>query len=347
MKCVHAISRINDFRPIFYIFVPHRTFVSFSGVRRSDNKDKFTKIFDVQDNSPKNKSESKKEENIDLVDIFSGNITQKTKKEETQRDYFKNLISILSKDDDTKPPTATTDVPGDNVQVPFFAEELSTRDIIDSLFGEKSIDLKYWTLYPKQIKKWIIFTKSDKGLYNKVGKWTPVNAFEELLSKDVVEEGKDKDKEKVFKEKFEDVFLQQQETLPTDLRGHFRFGVTYDEIKDFHPKLKRLFSFNNASKHEIIKHRKQLAIKKWGTHETDTASDAVQVDVLTLRIRSLEGHLKNNKQDKKNMRSLSMLTKRRKSLLIRIKKKNIPLYFALLKDLNLKDKYPAWNMVVH
>jgi hypothetical protein len=48
------------------------------------------------------------------------------------------------------------------------------------------------------------------------------------------------------------LYEEEQTRLEPDLRGRFRFGVTYDEIKNFHPKIVRLFSFTNASEREVF-----------------------------------------------------------------------------------------------
>lgn len=48
-----------------------------------------------------------------------------------------------------------------------------------------------------------------------------------------------------------ELYEEEQTRLAPDLRGRFRFGVTYDEIKNFHPKIIRLFSFTFASESEV------------------------------------------------------------------------------------------------
>jgi len=198
---------------------------------------------------------------------------------------------------------------------------------------------KFWTLYPKKIKQWVLFTKTPKGFYNFSGKWT--------ISEDFSDQFIPQEDTQDNRQHWETIFLREQQDLPEDLRGRFRFGVTFDQIKDYHPKLRRLFSMTFATPGEILQVRKQNAIKKWGAHPTDTASDAVQVDILTQRIRSLENHLKTNRQDKSNMRALEVLIRRRKVLMIRLKKRDSHTYFSVLREIKLKDLYHVWNFRVY
>ena len=50
----------------------------------------------------------------------------------------------------------------------------------------------------------------------------------------------------------EDIYYEEQMQLPEHLRGRYRFGVQYDEIKDCGPKLRRLFSFKFATEKEVF-----------------------------------------------------------------------------------------------
>ena len=86
----------------------------------------------------------------------------------------------------------------------------------------------------------------------------------------------------------------------------------------------------------LTKTKKQNAIKKTQTHDTDTGSPEVQVSLLTRRIEELTKHLKKNAKDKHSRRGLlQMVADRRKHLsyLERINKKR---YSALVKKLELK-----------
>jgi hypothetical protein len=111
-------------------------------------------------------------------------------------------------------------------------------------------------------------------------------------------------------------------------------------------------------------------------HPGDTASPAIQVEILTHRIRALNEHLRNNRQDKGNMRARQVLIKRyvhkqnlaffspeifsalvflqlmhffrRKGWMKQLKNDDVNLYYAVLRDIRLRDvdadvfKFRAW-----
>jgi len=263
----------------------------------------------------------------------------------------------------------------------------SSKEIsfLDELFGvttqkKRLEDLKYWHIYPKQVKKWLVFTKTPKGFYNESGQWVaesdseiksfkryqqasalnapPEEADEEGEVPAESEGGEDTDAPtpatgltprpthistvKTTAD-WEALFQAEQQKLPAKLRGQFRFGVTYDQIKNFHPKIKRLFSYTFASKADLRAFNKKIAIEKWKQHPLDTASDAIQIDILTQRIRGMIKHLMANKQDKHNLRNLQVLVRRRKGLILHLKKRDVPLYFQLLKEIRLRDKYELYT----
>mmetsp|Transcript_8242 Transcript_8242/g.9153 ORF Transcript_8242/g.9153 Transcript_8242/m.9153 type:complete len:142 (-) Transcript_8242:523-948(-) len=132
-------------------------------------------------------------------------------------------------------------------------------------------DLKLWDLYPKQIKRWMIYTKTPLGVYDANGLWaasgrTPVtkynkpedkgvNHFESVddelgsqyRTRELLEIPVDDVEGLMSKKTLNKIFEEEQRALPPDLRSRFRFGVTWDELKDIHPKIKRLFSMKNAT----------------------------------------------------------------------------------------------------
>jgi len=216
-------------------------------------------------------------------------------------------------------------------------------DVIDK---NKPAPLGHFHIYPKQVKKWIVFTKTPKGHYDQNGRWV-TDLFTDLLTRRPMIShisffGDDPSKKYQY-DPLQDVFLEEQRKLPRFLQGRFRFGVQYDEIQYKNPKLKRLFSFTNASLKEVRSEYKRQAILKWRTHENDHGSDAIQVDILTMRIRALIDHLKKNKQDKTSQRNLQLLVKRRRGWMRYLKKRNIALYFEVLREIKLKDLYDVYN----
>ena len=87
----------------------------------------------------------------------------------------------------------------------------------------------------------------------------------------------------------------------------------------------------------ISKERKAELVKQYGKDENDTGSAAVQVAILTDRIRELTEHMKVHKKDFHTRRGLLMLVGKRRRLLSYIKKGDIEAYRTLIKSLGIRD----------
>ena len=87
----------------------------------------------------------------------------------------------------------------------------------------------------------------------------------------------------------------------------------------------------------ITKERKAELIKLYGKNENDSGSAAVQVAILTDRIRELTEHMKTHKKDFHTRRGLLMLVGKRRRLLSYIKKGDIEAYRSLIKSLGIRD----------
>ena len=82
----------------------------------------------------------------------------------------------------------------------------------------------------------------------------------------------------------------------------------------------------------ITKERKAELIAQYGKDEKDSGSAAVQVAILTERIRELTEHMKSHTR-----RGLLMLVGKRRRLLSYIKKGDVEAYRALIKSLGIRD----------
>ncbi len=87
----------------------------------------------------------------------------------------------------------------------------------------------------------------------------------------------------------------------------------------------------------ITKERKAELIAQYGKDEKDSGSAAVQVAILTERIRELTEHMKSHKKDFHTRRGLLMLVGKRRRLLAYIKKGDVEAYRALIKSLGIRD----------
>ena len=84
------------------------------------------------------------------------------------------------------------------------------------------------------------------------------------------------------------------------------------------------------------KERKAEIVKEFGKNEQDTGSPAVQIALLTERIRELTEHLKVNPKDHHSRRGLLKMVGHRRRLLSYLSKKDINRYREILAQLNLR-----------
>ncbi len=86
----------------------------------------------------------------------------------------------------------------------------------------------------------------------------------------------------------------------------------------------------------ITAEKKQTIVKDLQSHKTDTGSSAVQVGIMTERIRELTEHLKTNQHDFMARRGLLQLVGKRRRLLQYIAKEDGQAYLALIKKLGIR-----------
>ncbi len=86
----------------------------------------------------------------------------------------------------------------------------------------------------------------------------------------------------------------------------------------------------------VTKERKAELIKQYGKDENDSGSAAVQVALLTERIRGLTEHMKQHKKDFHSNRGLLKMVGQRRGLLDYLKDKDIERYRAIVEKLGLR-----------
>lgn len=86
----------------------------------------------------------------------------------------------------------------------------------------------------------------------------------------------------------------------------------------------------------VTSEQKQTIITDLQSAKTDTGSSAVQVGILTERIKELTVHLKANKHDFMARRGLLQSVGKRKRLLKYIAEKDGKKYLALIKKLGIR-----------
>ncbi len=70
--------------------------------------------------------------------------------------------------------------------------------------------------------------------------------------------------------------------------------------------------------------------------DTDTGSSAVQVSILTARIKNLSDHLQRNHKDRHSRRGLVGLVEQRRKHLSYLQRKNADVYESTIKTLGLR-----------
>ena len=77
-------------------------------------------------------------------------------------------------------------------------------------------------------------------------------------------------------------------------------------------------------------------VSKFGENKTDTGSTAVQIALLTNRIRLLTGHVTKHKKDNHSRRGLVMLVGKRKRLMKYLRKTDLEKYENVVNELKIR-----------
>jgi small subunit ribosomal protein S15 len=86
----------------------------------------------------------------------------------------------------------------------------------------------------------------------------------------------------------------------------------------------------------IAKEKKQVVVENLQAHKTDTGGSAVQVGIMTERIKELTEHLKVNKHDFMARRGLLQLVGKRRRLLKYIAAQDGQAYLDLIQKLGIR-----------
>ncbi len=86
----------------------------------------------------------------------------------------------------------------------------------------------------------------------------------------------------------------------------------------------------------ITKEVKAQLAAEYGKTPADTGSPAVQVAILTYRIKELTEHLKENQKDHHSRRGLLKMVGKRRGLLDYIREKDVNAYRELIEKLGIR-----------
>jgi small subunit ribosomal protein S15 len=88
----------------------------------------------------------------------------------------------------------------------------------------------------------------------------------------------------------------------------------------------------------LAKEVKTEKIAEFQVHDTDTGSAAVQIALLTTRIKQLTEHMRNNKKDTSSRRGLLQMVGKRRRLLAYLRRTDFPRFAAITEKLNIRTK---------
>lgn len=88
----------------------------------------------------------------------------------------------------------------------------------------------------------------------------------------------------------------------------------------------------------LTKEVKTEKIAEFQVHDTDTGSAAVQIALLTTRIKQLTEHMRKNKKDTSSRRGLLQLVGRRRRLLTYLRRTDFPRFTAITEKLSIRTK---------
>lgn len=86
----------------------------------------------------------------------------------------------------------------------------------------------------------------------------------------------------------------------------------------------------------LTKERTESIMEKFGRHENDHGSPAVQVALLTARIEELTGHFRDHPKDHHGRRGLLKMVGRRRRLLEYLRRKDVERYRWVIQELGLR-----------
>ena len=88
----------------------------------------------------------------------------------------------------------------------------------------------------------------------------------------------------------------------------------------------------------LTKEEKTKQIAEYHLHDTDTGSAAVQIALLSTRIKQLTEHLRNNKKDTSSRRGLLQMVGQRRRLLTYLRRTDFPRFAAITEKLGIRTK---------
>eukprot|EP01117_Protostelium_nocturnum_P005958 TRINITY_DN2143_c0_g1_i2.p1 TRINITY_DN2143_c0_g1~~TRINITY_DN2143_c0_g1_i2.p1 ORF type:complete len:330 (+),score=115.04 TRINITY_DN2143_c0_g1_i2:57-1046(+) len=125
-------------------------------------------------------------------------------------------------------------------------------------------ELRFFDMYPHTVKNWIEDVKTPFGFYDDFGYWNALEETHQITTSEDFPWEKDEDPNDFWKE------------VPQEFRGHFRFGVTEQDLVHAPKKVKLALTYKDAPNHQIKKLRIRQAMKPFMKDEYDSGQCVAQ-----------------------------------------------------------------------
>ncbi|KAI9503597.1 ribosomal protein S15, partial [Coemansia spiralis] len=110
--------------------------------------------------------------------------------------------------------------------------------------------------------------------------------------------------------------------------------------------VRRVAALDNANAKAITMFNIGRALEKFGRSDADSGSAEVQAAVWTVRINSLEEHLRQNHKDHQNRRSYTKLLHKRAKMLKYLRRESLERYYLCLKQLGLTKEMVEGEILI-
>lgn len=122
-----------------------------------------------------------------------------------------------------------------------------------------------------------------------------------------------------------------------DLHENFLYGFKKEDFVGHSPILKQAFSIAHATERQLMRFKREAAVRKFQSDYLDTGSPQVQVVCMTERIIQNVNHCIKNNKDHKAKRKLQELMHRRTKMLHVLKRTNPNYYVWIVRDYNIQQ----------
>ncbi|KAJ2556447.1 hypothetical protein EV175_001993 [Coemansia sp. RSA 1933] len=110
--------------------------------------------------------------------------------------------------------------------------------------------------------------------------------------------------------------------------------------------VRRIAALDNANAKAVTKHNINKAVERFGRSDGDSGSPEVQAAVWTIRLNSLEEHLRANNKDHQNRRTYALLLHKRAKILKYLKRQSLERFYLCLKQLGLTKEMVEGEILI-